>query len=101
MNQTQLRLILTLVFQWRMNNMNNTYTRGDEAMTHLEWMEILRNVHEWPLRAFNPDYRWVKGTLRVTWGRFLLMDNTTYMDTCADSITDKTSIVSLPYRSEL
>jgi hypothetical protein len=99
MNQTQLRIIMKLVSQW---SLNTKYRRGAEVVTHLEWMDILTELYEWPKRAFIPDYRWVNGTLRATWGRLVLMDMTTYMDTCGPiSITDKTSIVSLPYRSEL
>ena len=90
MDHTQLRLIMKLVSQW---SLNTKYKRGAEVVTHLEWMAILTELHEWPKRAFTPNYIWVEDTLRAKGGRMMLMDMTTYMDTCSPiSITGKESI---------
>jgi hypothetical protein len=120
MSQTALKYIMTLVTQWMQGN---KYKLGAEAMTHLEWMDILIKTHGWPGRGLLPDFKFVDGTLREANFQSLsflsassknplcylpfrglyfrsqrnsILDNTTYMYTSEDPLTDKTSIVSLP-----
>ncbi|CAE8738494.1 unnamed protein product [Polarella glacialis] len=97
--QDELQYIMTLVIQW---TQDSKYKLRAEAMTHLEWMSILIKIHGWQGRHFSPNYfRASGGTLRETRLRASYLDNTTYMYTSQDSLTGKTSIVSLPYRAEL